>query len=438
MFLVQPQPMPQGHRGRRAFIMPSTIGSHMQAAAKRHSFVVICQEPGILVSDLVVALAESGGAVEFIGRPTSRIAQHSAVVVRRTIGVNRGSIVSRFVSWFAYICHAITPLLHTNRDALIVVTTNPPIALWLAGVICILKNQRLCAYQWDMYPDIIRPRSRILRWLLVPAWMKLNRTCLNHASMTIAISDGMGTLMRRNYPDAPRAHVIPTWVDCSRLKPIAKHENPFVLQHGLHDSVVVMYSGNIGLSHDIGCLIEAFACARHHATNISLVIIGEGPGMVAIRSRIMAAGLQGTLLLPPQSDEMYRLSQAAADIGVVAMAPGTEGCMMPSKMYSIMAVGSAILGICSDASDVAIQINRFQCGASFAPTDVNGIAGFIQACSRPDGPLSSFSKNSRAAAVSHFDKPLVMKRFLHVLQSHPGELDGRQQTNDHDSISGLV
>ena len=59
------------------------------------------------------------------------------------------------------------------------------------------------------------------------------------------------------------------------LSRIRKTENPFILKHNLLDKFVVMYSGNIGFTHNVESIIEIAEEIKENE-DIIFLIIGEG------------------------------------------------------------------------------------------------------------------------------------------------------------------
>jgi hypothetical protein len=62
-----------------------------------------------------------------------------------------------------------------------------------------------------------------------------------------------------------------------------------------------------------------------------------------------------------------------ADVALVAIARGAEDVMMPSKTYSAMVTGQAILAVCPLASDLAETALGNDCGWVVEPGDVEGL-----------------------------------------------------------------
>lgn len=57
----------------------------------------------------------------------------------------------------------------------------------------------------------------------------------------------------------------------------------------------------------------------------------------------------------------------AADVGLITMIPGAEAAVMPSKAYSAIVAGQAILAVCPLDSDLAELVLRHDCGWVVVP-----------------------------------------------------------------------
>ena len=51
--------------------------------------------------------------------------------------------------------------------------------------------------------------------------------------------------------------VIEPWVDVNNIKPLRKKDNPFSIKYISNAPFVVLYSGNMGISHDIESILDA-------------------------------------------------------------------------------------------------------------------------------------------------------------------------------------
>lgn len=58
------------------------------------------------------------------------------------------------------------------------------------------------------------------------------------------------------YVDVEKIKVIYNWVHTEHIKPIEKIDNIFLKEHHLEDKFIVLYSGNMGMTHDIDILVD--------------------------------------------------------------------------------------------------------------------------------------------------------------------------------------
>jgi hypothetical protein len=89
----------------------------------------------------------------------------------------------------------------------------------------------------------------------------------------------------------------------------------------------------------------------------------------------------------------------AADVGLITMIPGAEAAVMPSKAYSAMVAGQAILAVCPLDSDLADLVLSHDCGWVVVP----------------DGGRSAASCRFPNAAVHH--GPLGLREVFRRIAS---------------------
>ena len=121
-------------------------------------------------------------------------------------------------------------------------------------------------------------------------------------------------------------------------------------------------------------------------------------------------------LLPWQPIDMLPYSLSSADIAFVSLDKGSEGISMPSKTYSAMAAGSAILASCALNSDLADVVTTSNCGVVVEPRNVDEVVRAItNLCSNPED-LKTLKQNSRNAAVERYSRIVNSRIVKDVLQ----------------------
>ena len=133
-------------------------------------------------------------------------------------------------------------------------------------------------------------------------------------------------------------------VSYTHFKPICKEQNPFVKEHHLENKFVVMYSGNIGYTHSVECLIEV---AKNMQTDndVKFLMIGEGKKKTDLVAQAEELNLRNITFLPLQDFNVLPYSLASADLGIITLDENVSRVSVPSKTFNLMAVGVPLLVI---------------------------------------------------------------------------------------------
>jgi glycosyltransferase involved in cell wall biosynthesis len=154
--------------------------------------------------------------------------------------------------------------------------------------------------------------------------------------------------------------IIPNWADTTQIRP-EKARNEFRTRHGLDDKFVVMYSGNLGYAHQLEPLLLA-AAQLQSRPEIQFVMVGEGVQKARLERMAGELNLSNIRFLPYQAREELSQSLSAADVHFLSMHPHMADCLMPSKLYGILASGTPIVAACPSQSELADIIQDFDVG----------------------------------------------------------------------------
>lgn len=331
---------------------------------------------------------------------------------------DKATIFRRAWSWLSFGAVSAAKLLRSRRDVPILVVSNPPVLPWLAALVAALRKQPYIVIVYDIYPDLLVGLKLFgTGHPLIRLWRRFNRFAYNRANYVITLGPCMAGRLER-YLDAKgraeRLKVIPTWVDCDRFVPLDKNSNEFSVAQRQQDKVTVMYSGNIGFSHDIRIMIEIAARLRDLPA-FHFLIIGDGPQKQLLREKAASLKLDNVTFLPFQDERTLPLSLAAADVSVISIGSGVEGLMMPSKAYYAMAVGSALLGLSVEPNDLNDVIRRYECGVNVPPGDAEGAVAALEGFLRDRDSLLRCRRNARDAAVNNFSRKMNTGRVKALL-----------------------
>jgi hypothetical protein len=151
--------------------------------------------------------------------------------------------------------------------------------------------------------------------------------------------------------------------------------------------------------------------------------IGGGAKWSLLARTVREEALDNLTLLGWQSPAVLPCSLATADIAVVTLEEGMAGLALPSKTFSFLATGAALLAICPDASELATLVRRFDCGWVVRTGDVDGFVDIVHRVARGEVDLDAVKRRSRQAAesVGSRENSASIAAILRTAFNRPGE-----------------
>lgn len=331
---------------------------------------------------------------------------------------NRKNYFTRAISFVSYFLYVLFKVLFNSPKSLLFMVTTPPF-LGLVGYLCKkIRRQKYVMLVYDIHPGALIGAGMIKDGWIADLWRRFNRMILNNADAVITIGEYMaGNLKKEFSPEKTQlGHiaVIHNWSDVDCVRPLPKDQNPFISQYGLKDKFIVMYSGNIGATHDMETLVEAAKTLKDDP-DIRFVIIGDGAKKQFVVDSKAKYGLDNMQILNYLPQDQLPFSLPAADIAVVAIESGVEGYLVPCKFYSYLAAGSAVIAICNAKCEVADIINDNQCGKIVALGDHVAMVDAIRAYRDSKDRLAQAKAGSRNAAVQKYSRKNTQS-YIDVIQ----------------------
>jgi glycosyltransferase involved in cell wall biosynthesis len=320
--------------------------------------------------------------------------------------LQKTSVVKRIITWGTFTAQTFLFLMRYARNQPLLFVSNPPIAMWMAPF---FRRYYDCTYSlliYDIYPDtFLAARMLFLHFLLVKIWRKLNAFTLRRAKHIITLSAGMAHTLQAQMPEGERLSisVIENWGDSESFQPIPKIENPLIPELRLLEKFVVGYTGAFGATHGVDILIESAYILRQER-GIHFLLVGGGTEEYKIQKKLQKASFVNITHLPFQTHERFRYIAAIPDISVILTNADSGNTMLPSKLYTAMAAGSAILAVADQEGDLARSVQQYGYGVVTAPGDAQALAETILYLYREPNVLENLRKRARDTVVAQYSK----------------------------------
>lgn len=239
-------------------------------------------------------------------------------------------------------------------------------------------------------------------------YRRLEGRMLRRSAAVVAISEKFRAPLEAWGVAHDRVLVIPNWAPLSEIYPVPK-DNEWARAHGLHDKLVALYTGTLGLKHDPALLL---ALARAGgAERLEVVVVSEGAAAEWLAAQKAAEGLVNLTLLPFQPMERYPEVLGSGDILLAMVGEEAAGFSVPSKILSYLAAGKPIVASIAADNDAAAMIAAARSGVTVAPGDSKAFREAVLRLAGDDGLRLELGRNARAFAESRFAIAAIAKRF---------------------------
>lgn len=265
---------------------------------------------------------------------------------------------------------------------------------------------------YDLFPDALIHAGAVRAdsWL-AGICARSTRYALRECEATVFLGWRLQAHTEATYGPARRAEIIPVGADGA---PFRDHppRAPAAAQPPR-----ILYCGQMGRMHEVdtvlGALCEAEAAAfdwRFHANGASYArlraTLADGKGPIAAR----------ITLADPLPDAEWVEAMQSAHIALVTMAPGAEKVVMPSKTYSALVAGQAVLAVCPRESDLADLVLEHDCGWVVAPGDVAGLRAVLREIAARPELLQAKRERAFEAGHAHYDCSVVAKQWIELFR----------------------
>ncbi len=364
--------------------------------------LIVNQNAGYLTTDVANAFCSVYDEVVLMyGRYRANERKlNPKVRIQNTIAYNRVNYISRILTWSLCTMHLSFLLLFKYRKYTVLYYTNPPFSYFNA----LIFSNPFSVVVFDVYPDILNITGIKKHSVVYRIWSHINTRVFARAERVITLSEGMKKTISA-YVQPDKIKVVPIWSASQKFKPIDKKDNPFLRERGWQDRFIVLYSGNMGLGHQLEVLIEV-AKELSSIPDILFLLIGDGAKRKILEKQAESHHIHNVIFLPYQTSEVLPYSLASADLAVVALEPQATQASVPSKTMNYLAVGAPILGIGNQGSALEELIHQYQVGFYFFGQYPKAMVELILRVHRDREQLAKISSNCLSVAA-HFSYHLA-------------------------------
>ena len=195
-------------------------------------------------------------------------------------------------------------------------------------------------------PIILEINDSALVKRVRPLWLKslarrVERWCLRRCTGLVFISTYFQQQAQAAYGEIARSVVSPNAADLGRFDPDHFDITRLRAERGLVDRVVCGHIGVFALWHGMDVFMDAITMRLDEVPQLTLVLVGDGRTLPAIRAMVAERGLSDRVLLPGRvAHDDIPAWIACMDYAVL---PDSNEYGSPMKLFEFMAMGVAMV-----------------------------------------------------------------------------------------------
>ncbi len=298
----------------------------------------------------------------------------------------------------------------------VLAVTAPPTLQFITAAAALTKGASYSLLMYDVYPDAIIAAGKMKRGSFVARSIDLaNRWLYKHAAKIFVIGRDMESLMAKKSEglDIPIV-IVPNCAETDFIEPRPKTDNALLKELGLSQKFVLLYSGNMGRTHDLESILEC-AASLADRPDVHFLFIGDGGKKKWLEEQKRDRNLTNVTILglKPRAEQPVFLN--ACDVSLISLNRGMNGISVPSRTYNVMAAGKPIIAVADEGSELSLLVEEEQIGWRIDPQDHIGLAALITRIAEDPSELSDMGARARRAAEEKYTFPHSVAKYVAAL-----------------------
>lgn len=294
-----------------------------------------------------------------------------------------------------------------KSNAVFLVTTNT----FFAPLVATFFNSRVVHLVYDLFPEAMihsgkwqegQLRVKFFRWLV---GLTLKRSATN-----IFLGERLKKYVESIHGSLPNNQIIAVGADEASFSKFELLEDA--------ELISVLYCGNFGNMHESKTLLDAWQSGINKSFQFIFHCFGPKRRDLELFQAKHEAVLGGRFQINQglSNQEWVKVMQSC-QIALVTMSEGAQEVVMPSKTYSAMMAGQAILAVAPEDSDLVDLIKASNCGWWVAPNDSEGLKECLLTIQLDKELLLQKRQNAFRVAHDHYGQGCLAKQWVKVFES---------------------
>ena len=270
----------------------------------------------------------------------------------------------------------------------------------------------------DIFPDSLVSTGLISRTsVLWRIGRIVERITYKYVDKIIVISEDFKRNLIAKGVSECKIEVVYNWVDEKAVVPVSRDENPLFDEFGLdRNKFYVVYAGNLGNAQNINIILEAAKATRQYA-DLQFLIFGTEDQSAPYKEYACQMQISNLRIFPIQPYSMVSQVYSLGNVAIVSCKKGFGNIAMPSKTWSIMSAGTAVLASFDAGTDLQRIVETNRLGLF---TDADDTKAFVEAVLRlyhSPALCREMGRNGRNYILGNLTRETGSMRYVEIIKS---------------------
>lgn len=324
--------------------------------------------------------------------------------------------IGSIVHGLSFFIFTLFKLIISSDKRIYLIVTTPPFLPFIGYILKKIKKCKYAVIIHDIDPDISIKINFIKEGWITWIWDRCNLLMYKNTDSLIVLSNCMAEVIRKKMLFQPlKIEIIQNWEDENFIKPKEKSNNYFAINNNFLNKYVILYSGNMGLNHNLESFIKAAQFIKK--SNIQFLFIGEGTQKKAIIKMTHDLNIMNVTFFDFQPREILPEIMTCGDVILISQEKGTDGLCVSSKFYTALAAGKPIIALVGEESEISNVLKRDSCGFSISSYNPEEIANRILQLESDKELCIQFGKNARKTFENNYTFSHALNKYYGIIQN---------------------
>ncbi len=291
------------------------------------------------------------------------------VIIQKLKATNfkKNNMMGKLINYLLFYIKVFIFLIFKEKYDCVVTLTLPPLIQFSVGFANLFRNTKMIFYVQDLYPEILYDLKIIKNPWIVRRLKVFNKLAIKKSAEIITIGSYMKRKIENYNIPGKRISIIHNWPN------MIEYNDP-----QQKDVFEILYSGNIGIPHDLSIMEDLISVPYFKEENIYFHFVGGGKNYN--KTCQLFDNKEIYFKFEPYAPiEEVSKNLSNASVLMLAQKKDSVGDIVPSKFYSYLASGRPMIFFGPKNSEIGEILITNEIGIVLEnSTDIDNVISYIK------------------------------------------------------------